>query len=164
MPLAAVAIGRAEDRMSWPEEHLDEALARPFASGLIKRIASADILWDQLSQSFPCPGTYIDWSGTEAHVGTRGDHAAFCRFFALRVLELGGEAPAYYLNDHLGLEMRATLAVFAAHLRPIIELPLHHYFVSSDFDWCIAYRMEGDIDFGRSPRPPFAAPGALRRT
>jgi len=59
---------------------------------------------------------------------------------------------AFYLNDSLlDCSVRASLFTFQRHIDAILSIPAQHYFVAEDFSWCIAYTMEGDIDFGWAP-------------
>lgn len=141
--------------MSTCEQELLRALASPIAAGIITVVADESRIARQLERAFPFAGSKIDWRLARAHFGTsetsHGSDADFRRFFSDRCRELGGDAKVFYVSDNsVDFALAASLFAFERHLDPLLALPCHHYFISTSFDWCIAYTMEDDIDFGRS--------------
>lgn len=72
-------------------------------------------------------------------------------FFVDRCLELTLSEKVIYINDSaLDFVVTSDLVTFKNHIKGILELPDHHYFVSVDYSWCMAFTMEGDMDFALS--------------
>ncbi len=140
--------------MSYHEEQLRQALSSPITAGVVEIMPSDSDVIRGLERAFPFVGSKIKWGGARGHLTAtqiRPDHEDFRRFFDARRNDLGGDRAAFYVNDGL-LDgcARASLFTYQRHLNSILSLPGHHYFVAEDFSWCIAYTMEGDIDFGWS--------------
>ncbi len=140
--------------MSYHEDQLREALSSPIAAGIVETFSSDGEVIDGLKRAFSFSGSKIDWKAVHGHLSATqvgSGHDEFRRFFDARRNEVGGDRTAFYVNDGLtdGC-VRASLFTFQRHLESILSLPGHHYFVAEDFSWCMAYAMEGDIDFGWS--------------
>jgi hypothetical protein len=140
--------------MTSHEDQLREALSSPIKSGVLEVFPSDSDVTNGLERSFPFAGSKIDWDAVRGHsstIQTESGHQEFRDFFDARRRELGGDRAAFYVNDALlDCAARASLFTFQRHLDSILSIPGHHYFVAEDFSWCIAYTMEGDIDFGWS--------------
>ncbi|BEV01942.1 hypothetical protein [Novosphingobium olei] len=136
-------------------QELRDALALPIAAGTIGLYRSSEDIGRRLEQSFPFAGAKIDWSLTRGHLAVSAGARSlvgFSAFFEDRRTALGNDQPAFYLSEGpIDFALRASLITFQRHLRSIVSVPAHHYFVAEDFSWCIVYSMEGDIDFGWSP-------------
>jgi hypothetical protein len=110
-----------------------------------------------LDDRFPFSGSFIDWRRT-AHHASHSELSAvaveelFPAFFhehlgvGERIAEL-----AFYANDGIPLKLRTRVGAIEAHLRAFIDLPHTSYFIAGDGSWCLTLRMNGDMDFGRSP-------------
>ncbi|WP_446652906.1 hypothetical protein [Blastomonas sp.] len=110
----------------------------------------------RLERAFQFEGSKIRWDLARGHISLTEDelnYGTFRRFFNDLGRELGHDMAAFYLNDNLvQCALGASLFAFERHLGEIISIPAHHYFVAKDFKWCMAYTIEGDIDFGWSVR------------
>lgn len=140
--------------MSFHQLELLAALSSPIAAGIVKVVDSDRSIVQGIERAFRFEGSRIRWDLARGHISTHEaehDSIVFHEFFKDRCRELGNGQTAIYLNDDLiECALSASLFVFQRHLNGIISIPAHHYFVAEDFEWCIAYTMEGDIDFGWS--------------
>jgi hypothetical protein len=142
--------------MTYHEEEIRAALQSPIAAGVIEIAGDDSSVVRRLEEAFPFVGSRVSWDALPGHLAareTRPDHADFRKFFEARRSELGGDRTAYYLSDNLlDCTLRGSLFSFERHMDAILSIPAHHYFIANDFRWCIAYTMEGDIDFAWSNR------------
>ncbi|MCY1673031.1 hypothetical protein OVA07_18665 [Novosphingobium sp. SL115] len=140
--------------MPFHQVELLDALSSPIAAGIINVLHSSSSFVSGLERAFRFEGSKIRWDLVNGHISmTEGERHVllFPEFFGERCRELGTSRTAIYLNDGpVAFALSATLFAFQRHLSEIISIPAHHYFIAEDFAWCIAYTMEGDIDFGWS--------------
>lgn len=155
-PVAAHPLFQDHVLMSFHQIELLESLSSPIAAGIIKVFHSNSSFVQGLEKAFRFEGSKIRWDLVSGHISlteVQPESGIFRRFFSDRGRELGGDRAAIYLNDDLvDCALSASMFAFERHLSEIISIPAHHYFIADDFEWCMAYTFEGDIDFGWSVR------------
>lgn len=112
-------------------------------------------LFQKLQERFAVVGTKINWCSVPGAVSCKAGHDELTdrlQFFREHALPYGAETQAYYLSDSaLDFAVTGNLGALERHMLHFLENPEHHYFTPEDFQWCIAFTMEGDMHFGRVP-------------
>ncbi|ESZ87682.1 MAG: hypothetical protein Q27BB25_08010 [Blastomonas sp. CACIA14H2] len=138
--------------MSFHQHELLETLSSPIAADIIKVFHPDSTFIQRFETAFRFEGSKIRWDLTRDHISlteVQVDFGVFRSFFSERGRELGSGRTAIYLNDGLvDCALTAPLFAFERHLNEIISIPAHHYFVADNLEWCMAYTIERDIDFG----------------
>ncbi|TPJ29423.1 hypothetical protein [Mesorhizobium sp. B2-7-2] len=135
------------------DDEIRESLEALFLSGELVDLGDSSHFFRLLERSFPVSGSKIDWIKLpkRATKGTEDD-LDFARFFEEIASEQELFGDVIYVGDSLtDLALKSHIDIMIDILPLLIEIPQHHYFIDSEYRWCICLSMEGDMDFGISP-------------
>ena len=140
---------------SYWDQQVRDALRPAFDGGQLTTIDEVDDLFRRLESAFPIARSKIDWNKVPGSIYLASKGAKrenFQRFFHENMERMGLDTTALYLSDAaLSFAIAGTVRSLGQSLHSILENPEHHYFVASDFSWCMALTMEGDMNFGFAP-------------
>jgi hypothetical protein len=145
--------------MSTYEDDLRMALKAEFDTNQIREIGNAENVFGPLLKTYPAKGSKIDWKRVSGAIERteEDDSLQFDRFVEffdemLSRFELAGTA-LYAGDSATDFALEGTVDAFRRVLHELIEIPQHHYFIGSNYSWCICLTMEGCMGFGRVTTP-----------
>ena len=139
------------------EDELRRSLRSKFQSEEIRDLGDSSEFFDRLMEYYPTSGSKINWriipnSIEELEENIDLQSAAFSQFFDALIAKFGLVGNVIYAGDSLtDAAFEGDLIDIRESLPELLEIPHHHYFIASDFSWCICLTMEGDMGFGFNP-------------
>lgn len=127
-------------------------------SGEVAVEPSSDQYLARLQATFPVMGSKVAWSkvpGALEETASPDAYVEDCLRFYDRVrtgYALHG-ACVVMGDSQVEFALLTTVERLRGHLHRILAISQHHYIVSAEFTWCIAFTMEGDMAFGFAPVP-----------
>lgn len=137
------------------DNELLQTLAEDVNDGLITVSNDSTEYFSRLASEFPTTGSRIDWDNVPNAITTHSENngkqeSDFVDFFNHSVIKNGLEGQVIWVGDGVtNIALILSVDVLRKHLRDILSIPQHHYFIGEDFKWCIVFSFEGDMGFGK---------------
>ncbi|WP_157655781.1 hypothetical protein [Burkholderia ubonensis] len=136
------------------ESEVRRVLEKDFSSGALQIIGESSEIFKMLAISYPAIGSKIDWSEVPGAILAFEENDSlqvekFIGFFDEIVAKYSLVGDVVYVGDSAtDFSLKASVEKIRQILPELLDIPQHHYFVGSDFSWCMCLTMEGDMGFG----------------
>lgn len=139
---------------SYDEEILTE-FKDEFDSETFRRLGDVAGIFRELARFYPSRGSKIDWERIPGAIDVQmkqgGEYVSeFIKFFNETCDRESLMGAAIYVGDsNTDIAIEADIGDMRSAVPFLAEIPQHHYFISSNYSWCMCITMEGDMGFGR---------------
>lgn len=135
--------------MSTYEEEVRELLRADISSGRLEEAADFAEVFSHLASVFPVSGSKISWSKVSGSIEKTRDSCGELEFFDELCGKFFLKGPVIYVGDGAtDFVLRGGVDVMRDVLLLLIGIPQHHYFIDSEYHWCMCFTMEGHMAFG----------------
>ncbi len=145
--------------LNYFEENLLVDLENKICSSELHILASSESYFTNLEKHYPIKHNQIDWEklrifekSYEKNLTKQLEIESFIKFFRLM-------SEKYHLNGEIvwvgdsatDFAISGSIEVMMSCLNRILEIPQHHYFIGSNYIWCLCFTFEGEMFFGVKP-------------
>lgn len=143
--------------LNYFEKNLLVDLENKISSSELHILGSSEPYFLKLEQHYRVKHNRIDWDRLQVveknYEGNSNKQLkGFIEFFTLITEK-------YYLSEDLiwigdsaiNFAITGSVEVIMSCLNYILDIPQHHYFLSTDYKWCFCFTFEGEMFFGTQP-------------